>query len=118
MPSGDAEPRKVGGEDVAPKKWTCAHCKEILDLKDFLPKKNARGHDGVCRKCRKAESGENINLTDRAARAMCFDKNRYGSMEHAVEVAAAAVMRGKKQGLRPYSCPVCGKYHLTSKVDK
>jgi hypothetical protein len=40
--------------------------------------------------------------------SMCKGKRRY-------ETAQAARFFATTDGLRPYRCPVCGAYHLTSK---
>lgn len=83
-----------------------------------MAKRNYTGFDGVCRECRGDVAGDPNLITDADAAAMCGRKQRYGSQDFAVAVAAEAVLKGRKAALRPYKCPVCKGWHNTSQESR
>jgi hypothetical protein len=47
-------------------------------------------------------------------RAACATKERYDSEAEARSIALMNAPRGRGAATRPYACPVCGGWHLTS----
>lgn len=74
----------------------------------------ARRRQKRARKDRRHALAEREALEVTAAGRMCLAKTTYRTKAEAVAAAAHEVYRSPTGYMRAYSCPVCGRWHLTT----
>lgn len=55
------------------------------------------------------------NMTPEQIKRMCTNKKAYPTWERALKATLASSKKFGPMGM-PYKCPVCGKWHVTSRT--
>jgi hypothetical protein len=72
--------------------------------------KTRSGLDGVCRDCR----GAPAKIHPLKLKAMCTGKRRYKTRVAAFNTAIKHALKHKGAPVKPYECPACAGWHLTT----
>ena len=78
------------------------------------PAGNLEDLDRARREGERGEDRYEVPTEDRSRKKMCYSKRRFRNQEAAIS-AAIGSSRTYRQPMRPYRCPLCGGWHLTSK---
>lgn len=97
----------------------CSRCGETRRKEGGFPvnKKNTSGYRGICLVCEPAPppppEPPKSPYTDEQAQKMCKGKIKYNTQNQAIKGALKFIGIATVQ--RPYRCPICRGWHLTTK---